>query len=262
MGNFTGGIGVILPMVVLMQDQPITFMLHLKKNLSLFLSAIILLILSSCETEDPGPLQEVEKEFAIVDFDRLEMGSALNVRVEHGNTYSVQARGDRRNINDLEVFKSGSTLVIQFDDNANRKHETYITITMPHLDAVNFSAASVSKIVGFTGGENLDLYLSGASVCQLDAEYQHINLAISGASSLRMYGEGDMIDAEISGASVLTAFDYQVREASVNVSGASSGKVMVTEQLEVVAGGASSLLYRGNPSVSVDVSGSSTVQKD
>ena len=70
----------------------------------LFLSALI--ILSSCETEDPGPLQEVEKEFSVVGFDRLEMGSAFNIRVEQSNTYGIQIRGDRRNIDDLDVFKS------------------------------------------------------------------------------------------------------------------------------------------------------------
>ncbi|MBA4053252.1 MAG: DUF2807 domain-containing protein [Marivirga sp.] len=236
-------------------------MFRLFKNLpSLLLLCVI--IFSSCETEDPGPLQEAEKEFAIIDFDRLEMGSALNIRVEHSNIYSIQVSGDRRNMDDLEVFKSGSTLIIQFEDNRDRKHETYVTITMPRLEAVNFSGGSVSKISDFTSNEDLDLFLSGASVCQVDVNYDEIDLSLSGASSLRMYGVGDRINAEISGASVLTAFDYPVREAIVNVSGASSGKIMVTEVLEVVAGGASSLLYRGDPSVSSDISGSSTVQKD
>lgn len=237
-------------------------MLNQIKNLSLLFVLSTLIIFSSCETEDPGPLQEVEKEFAIVDFDRLEMGSALNIRVEHSNTYSIQVSGDRRNVDDLEVLKSGGTLIIQFEDNRERKHETYITIAMPRLEAVNFSGASVSKISDFTSDGHLDVFLSGASVCQLDVNYNEIDLSVSGASSLRMYGEGEKFSAEVSGASVLTAFDYTVNVAKVIVSGASSGKVMVLDALDVVAGGASSLLYRGNPSVSSNISGSSTVQKD
>jgi hypothetical protein len=39
-----------------------------------------------------------------------------------------------------------------------------------------------------------------------------------------MSGLGDEINAEVSGASVLTAFDYPVREATVNLSGASKRK--------------------------------------
>jgi hypothetical protein len=77
-----------------------------------------------------------------------------------------------------------------------------------------------------------------------------------------MSGLGDEINAEISGASVLTAFEYPVREAHINVSGASSGKVTVTDELSAVAADASSLIYRGNPSVTTSTSGGSTVVRD
>ena len=61
---------------------------------------------------------------------------------------------------------------------------------------------------------------------------------------------------------MLTAFDYPVRQADVNVSGASNGKVTVTDELTAVAEGASSLIYRGNPKVTTAVSGGSAVIKD
>lgn len=219
-------------------------------------------ILISCEREDPGPLQEKSKEYSIIDFDRLEMGSAFKIEVEQANTFSVKVKGDRRNVDDLDVYKSGNTLIIRFDDNADRHHDTYIHITMPVLKAVNFSGASVSKIRGFESDEDLDFYLSGSSVSQLDADFREIELVVSGASSLLLHGSGDELKAEVSGASELTAFDYPVREASVNVSGASGGKITVTDELKVTAGGASSVLYRGNPTVTANTSGASSVQKD
>src|SRR5262245_15741582 len=116
------------------------------RNLSSLAAAIIILVplLISCDNEDPGPLQEVHKEFAVTDFDRLEMGSALNITVEQGNIFSVEVRGDRRNINDLDVYKSGNTLIIEFDENGNRRHDTYVSITMPRLEGVYFSGASIS----------------------------------------------------------------------------------------------------------------------
>ena len=222
----------------------------------------VLIILSSCETEDPGPLQEVVREFPVVGFDRLEMGSAFNIRVEQSSTYGIQISGDRRNIEDLEVFKTGSTLVIRFEDHGNRNHQTFITITMPRLEAANFSGASISTVNGFESDEELDIYLSGASVCQLHAGYRELNLMLTGASTLQMFGLGDEIHAEVSGASILTAYDFPVRQADLDISGASRGKVTVTDELTAVATGASSVLYRGNPSVTSTVSGASTVRKD
>ena len=232
------------------------------KGITAISCSLLMFGLLGCETEDPGPIQKFDKEFTIIDFDRLEIGSALDVSVEQSNIYSIKVRGDRRNIDDLDFSKSGNTLVIKFDDNSNRIHETYIAITMPYLEGANFSGASTSRIDGFESDDDLDLYIYGSSVCQLNAGYREVNLSLSGSSNLLMSGLGDEINAEISGASVLTAFDYPVREADINVSGASSGKVTVTDELNAVAADASSLIYRGNPSVTTSTSGGSTVIKD
>src|SRR5687767_3152890 len=114
---------------------------------SLVAIAAFMFVLSSCtETEDPGPLQEVYEEFSVEDFNRLEIGDAIHVDVEQGNYFEISVRGDRRNIDDLDVFKEGSTLIVRFDENRNRQHDTYITITLPTLVSVNFSGASDSRI--------------------------------------------------------------------------------------------------------------------
>jgi len=232
------------------------------KALFIYLLAILAVALSSCETEDPGPLQEVEKEFSIIDFDRVEMGDALHIEIEQGSTFSIETEGDRRNINDLEVYKSGSTLIIKFKDERTRQHDTYIDITMPVLKSVNFSGASVSKIKDFESDGELDVYLSGASTLQLVAGYRAVNLVLSGASNLLMRGLGDELHAEVSGASVLSAFEFPVGTATLEFTGASVGKVTVSDELKVMGSGASSILYRGNPTVTANTTGDSSVQKD
>lgn len=255
------GIGVGLKSVVLIL-KTIKIMIKQLKNFATLFIIYCVLVLTSCDSQDPGPIQEIERDYTVLDFDRLEMGSAFHIEVEQANTYSIQIKGDRRNVDDLDVYKSGSTLIIKYTENANRKHDTYITITMPRLKAVNFSGASVSTIKGFESDNEFDLFLSGASISQLDAGYREINLDISGASSLVMHGLGDVLDAKISGASSLSAFDFPVREASVKVSGASESKVTVSDELDATASGASSILYRGNPAVSSNSSGASSIAKD
>ena len=232
------------------------------KLFSTALLAVSAIFFTSCDTEDPGPIQEVEKQFTVVDFDRLEMGSAFKITVEQGNLFEVTASGDRRNIDDLEVEKQGSTLVIRYEDNRNRKHATSIKITMPVLLSANFSGASDSRISGFQDEETLTLHLSGASVCQLDANVTSLQADLSGASYLYANGNGENLDADLSGASVLKAFNFPVEKADVNASGASDANVTVSSELEALATGASVILYRGNPTVSSEVSGSSVVKQD
>ncbi|MEJ0030811.1 MAG: DUF2807 domain-containing protein [Bacteroidota bacterium] len=79
-----------------------------KHPLLALLLAFAVFTITSCQIEDPGPLQEQTKEYSILDFERLEMGDALDVTVEQGNMFSVSVTGDRRNIDDLEVNVVGS----------------------------------------------------------------------------------------------------------------------------------------------------------
>lgn len=224
--------------------------------------AAIILVSSCTDVDDPGPLQEDERNYTITDFDRLEMGNAFIIKVRQGEFFDINVCGDRRNLDDLDVFKEGSTLVIRFDDNGGRHHDTHVTITMPLLEAVNFSGATNSTVTGFELDDSFRIQLSGASVCQVSGEFENTNVLLSGASNLTLTGYGNSLNAEVSGASDLQAFHYGVAEADIEVSGSSRAKISVSDDLKAEASGSSIIYYRGEPSVSMNTSGSSSVVKD
>jgi hypothetical protein len=226
---------------------------------SLGLAAATLFTSCDYNVDHEEPLDEVRKEFSVKDFDRLELGDAFIIDVEQGNYFEIIVHGDRRNIDDLEVRKEGSTLMIRYDENRNRRHDTYITITMPALVSANFTGASNSRVSGFY--ELKEFYLSGASECQLDVDTEKLNVFLSGASVLNIRGTARMLDAELSGASVLKAFYFPVTEAHLRISGSSDGHVSVSDQLTVIASGASIVVYRGNPEIKSEMSGSSLVHQ-
>ncbi len=85
------------------------------KNRSIATLLLSLVILSSCFEEDPGPRQADSRQYAIVDFDRIQAGDALVITINQGNSFSIQADGDRRNLNDLLVYKNGNALVLRYD---------------------------------------------------------------------------------------------------------------------------------------------------
>jgi hypothetical protein len=190
------------------------------------------------------------------------MGDAFVISVQQSPLYSVSVRGDRRNIDDLEVEKIGSTLRIRYDEPEYRQYTTYITITMPSLRGVNFSGASVSTVTGFNDLGELDITLSGASVSQVNLEVQSMQLNLSGASKLTLSGEASALQATVSGASIYSGFAFGVDDASVDVSGASKMHVTARQKLNAIASGASTVLYRGSPVVTSQVSGASSVQAD
>jgi hypothetical protein len=226
---------------------------------------IMVATLASCsefDYEDVGAIQYEEKQYSLTDFDRVEMGDAFIVQIEYGNYFSITARGDRRNISDLVVKKSGNTLIVRYDEPGNRKHETYIDIVMPSIVSADMSGATNSVITGFQSLASFSVFLSGASVAQIDVTTSNFDLNLSGASVMDLRGATESLAAEISGASSLKAFNFQAANANLNVSGSSAGKIKVSSQLKAIVTGASSVVYRGNPTVESDVSGASSVIKD
>jgi len=232
------------------------------KSLSALAILAVALFLTACHTEDPGPLQEDRRDYSLEDFDRVEMGDAFDIEVRQGTFFKIRARGDERNLDDLEVKTEGTTLVIRYDNQKNRKHTTYIEITMPTLVQVNFSGATKSTVTGFTDLESLRVSLSGASKSEIEVDAAAMDIALSGASKLTLAGSGDELSVNASGASELQAFSYAVSTADVNASGASRCKVSVADKLRAVASGASSVIYRGSPTVDGDSSGGSKIEQD
>ncbi len=232
------------------------------KKINLIAMLIALVWLSACNEEDPGPRQQNKRSFPEVDFDRIEAGDALVISIKYGENFSIDAEGDRRNLDDLLVYKNGDVLTIRFNRSEKRQYATYVNITLPVLYGVNFSGATNTQISGFSAVNRLDVSLSGASLAQVVMDAAEIHFTLSGASQLRLQGEGQLLEGTISGASIVTAFDYAVANAKLNVSGASNGKVTVANELEAVVSGASVVLYRGNPQLIVDSTGSSVVKPD
>lgn len=224
--------------------------------------ALLVLGLGACIREDVGPYQGDKQTYALTGFDRLDMGSAFSITVQAGPAFAIVAEGDRRNLDDLDVYTRNGTLFARYRNSRNRQHQTSFSITMPTVRGVAFSGASRSTITGFTNLTELAIDLSGASKGEFTGEVSRMAIDLSGASTLQVNGRGTALSAELSGASNLQAFLYPVSEAQINASGASRASVSVSHALVADASGASTIRYRGTPTVRQRVSGASTVQSE
>jgi hypothetical protein len=231
-----------------------------------FLAAIFLsvaLTLSSCFNDpDPGPLQSDERDYAILDFDRLEMGDYFVINVQQSPVFSIRARCDRRKLDDLKTYKVGSTLKIEFPDSRSRDYATYIDIKMPKLKGINFSGVSNSIVTGFRDEDQFEVILSGASISQLDFKSESAKIILTGASQLTTSGITHSLTSRISGGALLNAYNLPVSTADIEVSGASGAKVNVATSLKAVASGGSFIYFRGDAGVNASTSGASVVRAD
>ena len=151
---------------------------------------------------------------------------------------------------------------------------------MNELYALSGSGATNIKIVNGLSSEKLKITLSGASDMRGDIKAGTLLADLSGASSFKgkiqanalsvegsgacdfeASGSGDDLIVDVSGASSVKMYDYLVKGASVQASGASSVKLNVSGMLKPHATGASSIDYKGNPTIKeMQSSGASSVK--
>jgi hypothetical protein len=231
--------------------------------------------LASCNREDVGPLQEGEQTFSATGFDRIEMGSGFDVTVQPGATFGVVAKGDQRNLDDLEVAVRSGTLTARYRTNGNRKFTTSFTITMPTLRGANFSGGVHSTVKGFANLSDLDIELSGGSHGAWEIIATRTKVNVSGGSKLQLTESQvsiqddvvpvavNQLTAEVSGGSKVEAFRYEANEVTVTASGASHAEVTVRKALTADASGASHISYKGDPTtVKQNASGASKIERN
>lgn len=231
---------------------------------TLLLLATLALLFTACgKREDPGPLQDDQRTYGLNGFTHLDLGSAFRVNVRQGTTFSVTAKGDRRNLDDLDVWVSNGTLRAKYRSNRSRQHETAFEIVMPLLLSAHFSGAVNATVRDFSSVGDFSLNVSGASRADIDLVSKYADVKASGASQVDLRGAYRRLEIEASGASLVKAFDALAEVGDVNASGASSIRVTASQRLKAVASGASNVTYRGNPAVlDTQPSGGSTIRKE
>lgn len=191
---------------------------------------------------------------SLTDFDELEISGLFDIRVKQGNNYAVELTGPDKEKAKYRIVRLGSTLVIEYDDekrfnwrsNPLKVEQVRINITMPEVEKIDLKGAGKASFTGFTE-DDLKIKILGAINVTANINARDLAVYLSGASELTLNGEGQKMDANILGASKLEGYGYAVKDALIEVNGASKANVFVTGRLEVDEGLASKVSYKGSP---------------
>ena len=108
--------------------------------------------------------------------------------------------------------------------------------------------------------EKFEAYMSGASSFDCNGKFNTCDIKCSGASKAKIKGMGHYGEFDCSGASGIDAEDFSVKKAEVELTGASSLKISVSDELQYNVTTASKMTYYGDPKL-VNKSTSSNVVK-
>ncbi len=230
-----------------------------------FALAMLFVLQSGCTFASKGIKGDgnvVKQERSISSFDGIDVGGAFNVFLTQGESEKLVVEADENLLDIIVTEVRGSTLKIKTTEDIRESSKLNIYITFKDLKSLDVSGAC--DLVGenkFKLGD-LDLDCSGASEMEMKLSAGNINLDCSGASSAELFGSAQSVNLDLSGASKYYAMDFEVAIYDADASGASHGKIFVTEELSVEVSGTASLKYKGEPRIKEhDVSGAGSLKK-
>ena len=195
------------------------------------------------------------------DFDQIEISGKFDLRILQGNAFNVELNGREEAKAQYDVRRSGETLIIDFERNRNIDFDwdnwdlkalpvdaVEIVITVPSLERIEAMGVGSLQLDEYSG-QSLVVEARGPVNIRGDINVENLTIRLTGNSEAQLSGNVGNMNASAEFASRLRAYDLEVRDAIVEVSGASSAKVNVMGTLEIEEGTASDIDYRGNPNV-------------
>jgi hypothetical protein len=204
----------------------------------------------------PEPQPEEKPEHTGEEVSNLEIDGSFDLEIVQGSVYALEMIGAENEKAKYTVEQHGNTIVIDYDNDREFNaddllNELKIRVTMPALESLSARGKGDINFKGFRS-DNMQIDLSGKISAKGEMEAQEVTVEISGACDLALKGNGNTLSADISGLSSLEAYKFATKNASIEVSGASSAKVSVSENLEIQKDFVSSVDYRGKPNVTVN----------
>ena len=250
---------------------------------TLLVTASLLAVFTGCRDINHaivGSGNLITQEMDFTDFTKLEIGHVFQAEVTKSDSFFINITVDDNLLEYVTVRKSGNTLRIYLQGGYTYIGTTKIVeITMPKIDKLSLSGASHGEVSGFRSSDNLEVEVSGVSSLNIDdlkagdtvfeisggsyasggIEIADGRFNISGASSIDLEGYASDISIEASGASYANLADFSVSNATVKISETSVITVNASGIIDGNISGASRLTYLGNPALTIEMSGDSTV---
>ncbi|NOR88126.1 MAG: hypothetical protein GQ527_10990, partial [Bacteroidales bacterium] len=197
-------------------------------------------------------------------FNSIDIGGAFEIELIKSNEEKVVIEADDNIMPHIIVKVSGGELDIYTERNMsiNNPNELKLTIYYKHINELDISGAAQLYSSDVLKTASLEMDFSGASEVTLKLDVEDLDADFSGASKVELEGQANRSNLDISGAAYFRAYGLEIKTLDLDASGASVVKVLVLDKIRIDASGASSVRYKGSPSIDiVDISGASSVRK-
>lgn len=230
--------------------------------LSLAFIAFSMMSFNASAKQIKGSGKVIKETRKAINFHAIDIGGAFEIELIKSNEEKVILETDDNIMPHIRVSVSGGELEVDNTEDINNPTELKVTIYYKSLDEVDISGAASLYSADVLESSHLELDCSGASEITLKLKVDIMEVDCSGASKLELEGKANTVEMDLSGASVIRAYGLEINNLELEASGAAVVKVLVLDKLSIDASGASSVRYKGSPSIDLhDASGAASVRK-
>jgi len=219
------------------------------------------IILTSCFNSIDGNGKVVTEKRKTESFNAIDVAGAYEIILVQGKKEALEIVADENLLEYIDTKVKNNTLFISNKETIRNSKSLKLYITVVDLDNIDASGAVDISNKNILKSNNLEIDVSGAADINLVVDIKDFEINLSGASETTLKGSSANFDIDISGAGELNALELETKDAKIELSGAASASIFVTESLDVDISGAGSVKYKGDPILKQEVSGAGSIKK-
>ena len=171
--------------------------------------------------------------------DKIRITGVYELEVQVGEDFSVFTSGKHKDVEGMEVYLKGSTLVLAQDEDKRSKSINFngrknknnsgirAVITMPSLKGLDITGIGAGEIKGI--------------------EADNLDVEVDGISDMELSGSCGSLDVEMAGLGELRAEDLECENVDVDLAGMGEISVYASKSIEADAAGMGTIEVYGNP---------------
>lgn len=198
-------------------------------------------------------------------FSKVSFGISGDLRINLGNSFSVELEGSPDDIDAIITEVSGDRLIIKHENwRFNIRDKVNINITMPAIEGLSVSGSGRAEISDdLANADELSLGVSGSGNIHTGSiEVDEFEATISGSGNIFIEGGGlaDRGDISISGSGGYEGSEFEIDNLTISVSGSGNCLCKAGDALKASISGSGNVSYKGEPRIEARVSGSGKVR--
>jgi hypothetical protein len=235
------------------------------KTIIAYLLSFTLLATASCSNDDidgVGPV--ITEELQLTSFKNIDFQIAGTVTIQQGQEQQVLITSQANIIEGLNTNIYNDTWEISFGNSNYTYDRMEILITLPNISRVTLAGSGSMTVGAFENQTDLEFALLGSGNITIEQliGVNNVTVDLSGSGTVTVVRESSLLEdleVSISGSGNFMGFSLPTQNCRTTITGSGNTEISVNERLDAIISGSGSILYRGQPQVSLDITGSGRV---